>query len=146
MSIFATFMIPRFPRGPIAYLIQWVAIDGRGRPLPPSHSHPPNVRVGGGTCTHSSASQAAATTGCTLHDQPYPPILHALCTMAIYNTTRFFQALLAEHESSPPSFTVRLYPDYWQLNNGSKWLYNNQIAVCAARTISLLWDLRDRTL
>lgn len=118
----------------IAYLIQWVAHNGHGRPPPLSHSHP-NLRVGGGTCTPSSASQAVATAQCTLHDLPYLPILHALCTMAIYNTTRSFQALLAEHESSPPSFTVRLYPDYWQLNNGSKWLYNNQIAVCTASVI-----------
>ena len=62
--------------------------------------------------------------------------------MAIYNTTRSFQALLAEHESSPPSFTVRLYPDYWQLNNGSKWLYNNQIAVCTLRANDWLWYSR----
>ncbi|TFY56188.1 hypothetical protein EVJ58_g7792, partial [Rhodofomes roseus] len=55
--------------------------------------------------------------------------------MAIYNTTRSFEELLEAHESSPPSFTVRLYPDFWQLNNGSKCLYNNQMA-------SLLDDIR----
>ncbi|KAH9933385.1 uncharacterized protein B0H18DRAFT_983411 [Fomitopsis serialis] len=55
--------------------------------------------------------------------------------MATYNATRFFEGLLEAHESSPPSFTVRLYPDFWQLNNGSKCLYNHQMA-------SLLDDIR----
>lgn len=49
--------------------------------------------------------------------------------MALYNTSRFIQGLLKEHEHSPPSFTVRLYREHWVLNNGSKFLYNNQIAV-----------------
>ena len=49
--------------------------------------------------------------------------------MAMYNMTRFVQGLLKAHEHSPPSFTVRLYREYWTLNNGSKFLYNNQIAV-----------------
>ncbi|KAH9943857.1 Spt20 family-domain-containing protein [Amylocystis lapponica] len=55
--------------------------------------------------------------------------------MAGYNLTRTIEELLRQHEHSPPSFTVRLYPDYWTLNNGSKFLYNNQIA-------SLLDDIR----
>jgi hypothetical protein len=38
--------------------------------------------------------------------------------------------LLARNEARPPSFAVHLHPDYWTLNNGSKFLYNNQIAVC----------------
>ena len=39
------------------------------------------------------------------------------------------QELLAQHEASPPSFTVHLYPEHWTLNHGSKFLYNNQVAV-----------------
>lgn len=38
-------------------------------------------------------------------------------------------ALLEEFEKSPPSFTVRLYPAHWTLNNGPKFLYNNQVSV-----------------
>ena len=44
---------------------------------------------------------------------------------------RSVEELLAQHESSPPSFTIHLYPEYWTLNNGSKFLYNNQVAVCS---------------
>ncbi|RPD64166.1 hypothetical protein L226DRAFT_460544 [Lentinus tigrinus ALCF2SS1-7] len=55
--------------------------------------------------------------------------------MALYNMSRFVQGLLKTHENSPPSFTVRLYREYWTLNNGSKFLYNNQ-------TASLLDDIR----
>ncbi|KAI0675659.1 Spt20 family-domain-containing protein [Trametes maxima] len=57
--------------------------------------------------------------------------------MTLYNTSRFVDGLLKTHESSPPSFTVRLYREHWTLNNGSKFLYNNQIA-------SLLDDIRTR--
>ncbi|EKM50542.1 uncharacterized protein PHACADRAFT_213459 [Phanerochaete carnosa HHB-10118-sp] len=55
--------------------------------------------------------------------------------MTDYNVTRSVEGLLAQHESSPPSFTVHLYPEHWTLNNGSKFLYNNQVA-------SLLDDIR----
>ena len=50
--------------------------------------------------------------------------------MAGYNATRAVNDLLLQHEASPPSFTVNLYPEHWTLNNGSKFLYNNQVAVC----------------
>lgn len=49
--------------------------------------------------------------------------------MAGYNLTRFVEELLERTESSPPSFTVHLHLEYWTLNQGSKFLYNNQIAV-----------------
>ncbi|PPQ70665.1 hypothetical protein CVT24_000673 [Panaeolus cyanescens] len=55
--------------------------------------------------------------------------------MSGYNRTRYVEQLLEKTESSPPSFTVHLYPEYWVLNNGSKFLYHNQIA-------SLLDDIR----
>ncbi|PCH44446.1 hypothetical protein WOLCODRAFT_133250, partial [Wolfiporia cocos MD-104 SS10] len=55
--------------------------------------------------------------------------------MTSYNATRALDALLEAHRASPPSFTVKLYPDYWLLNNGGKCLYNNQMA-------SLLDDIR----
>lgn len=51
--------------------------------------------------------------------------------MADYNVSRSVEELLTQHESSPPSFTVHLYPEHWTLNNGSKILYNNQVAVCS---------------
>ena len=49
--------------------------------------------------------------------------------MAGYNLTREVEDLLERIEPLPPSFTVHLHPDYWTLNSGSKFLYNNQIAV-----------------
>lgn len=49
--------------------------------------------------------------------------------MALYNTTRYLQGLLKEYEDAPPSFTVRLYREHWILNNSTKFLYNNQMAV-----------------
>ncbi|KAG6855908.1 hypothetical protein H0H87_009514 [Tephrocybe sp. NHM501043] len=55
--------------------------------------------------------------------------------MASYNTTRFVEDLLERTVALPPSFTVHLHPEHWTLNNGSKFLYNNQIA-------SLLDDVR----
>ncbi|KAF9499368.1 hypothetical protein BDN71DRAFT_1384099 [Pleurotus eryngii] len=55
--------------------------------------------------------------------------------MAGYNRTREVEELLARAENHPPSFTVHLHPEYWALNNGSKFLYNNHIA-------SLLDDIR----
>ncbi|OCH96343.1 hypothetical protein OBBRIDRAFT_718879 [Obba rivulosa] len=56
--------------------------------------------------------------------------------MAGYNPSRFEQELLAAHEQSPSSFTVKLYPEHWHINSGSKCLYNSPIA-------SLLDDIRD---
>ncbi|KAG6888748.1 hypothetical protein C0995_006219 [Termitomyces sp. Mi166 len=55
--------------------------------------------------------------------------------MASYNTTRFVEDLLEKTASLSPSFTVHLHLEHWTLNNGSKFLYNNQIA-------SLLDDVR----
>ncbi|RDB23428.1 SAGA complex subunit spt20 [Hypsizygus marmoreus] len=55
--------------------------------------------------------------------------------MASYNRTRYVEELLEKTESLPPSFSVHLHLEYWTLNNGSKFLYNNQIA-------SLLDDVR----
>lgn len=49
--------------------------------------------------------------------------------MAGYNRTRQVEELLERTEALPPSFTVHLHPEYWNLNNGGKFLYNNQIAV-----------------
>lgn len=49
--------------------------------------------------------------------------------MVGYNLTRSVEELLGAHESSPASFTVHLHADHWTLNGGSKFLYNNQIAV-----------------
>ncbi|KAF8903448.1 hypothetical protein CPB84DRAFT_1814626 [Gymnopilus junonius] len=52
-----------------------------------------------------------------------------------YNRTREVEQLLQKTQSSPPSFIVHLHAEHWVLNNGSKFLYNNQIA-------SLLDDIR----
>lgn len=51
--------------------------------------------------------------------------------MAGYNITRSVDDLLKKHGDAPPSLTIRLHPDYWTLNNGSKFLYNHQTAVHA---------------
>lgn len=55
--------------------------------------------------------------------------------MAGYNRTRYVEELLERTDALSPSFTVHLHLEYWTLNNGSKFLYNNQIA-------SLLDDIR----
>ncbi|KAH7885750.1 Spt20 family-domain-containing protein [Phlebopus sp. FC_14] len=55
--------------------------------------------------------------------------------MTGYNITRSAEELLDKYESSPPSFSIHLYSEYWTLNNGPKFLYNNPIA-------SLLDDVR----
>ncbi|TEB33050.1 hypothetical protein FA13DRAFT_1627386 [Coprinellus micaceus] len=52
-----------------------------------------------------------------------------------YNRTRYVEELLETVDEKPPSFTVHLHPEFWVLNNGSKFLYHNQIA-------SLLDDIR----
>lgn len=52
--------------------------------------------------------------------------------MAGYNLTRIVDDVLEHFESdnnNAPSFTVHLHPEYWTLNNGSKFLYNNPVAV-----------------
>jgi transcription factor SPT20 len=53
--------------------------------------------------------------------------------MAGYNRTRYVEELLEQTDALPPSFSVHLHPEYWTLNNGSKFLYNNQIAVRVSR-------------
>lgn len=53
----------------------------------------------------------------------------ALGLIESYNRTRFSEELLGRLKGHPPSFTVHLHPEYWVLNNGSKFLYQNQIAV-----------------
>lgn len=45
-----------------------------------------------------------------------------------YNITRSVEELLGKYESSPPSFSIHLYPDHWTLNNGPKFLYNSPVA------------------
>lgn len=49
--------------------------------------------------------------------------------MTGYNITRSAEELLDNYESDPPSFSIHLHPDYWTLNNGPKFLYNNPVAV-----------------
>ena len=49
--------------------------------------------------------------------------------MAGYNLTRSEQELLNAHVNSPASFVVKLYPEHWHINSGSKCLYNSPIAV-----------------
>lgn len=52
--------------------------------------------------------------------------------MTGYNLTRIVDDILerfASDEKNYPSFTVHLHPEYWTLNNGSKFLYNNPVAV-----------------
>lgn len=48
--------------------------------------------------------------------------------MTGYNITRSAEELLGKYESSPPSFSIHLYPDHWTLNNGPKFLYNSPVA------------------
>ncbi|KAF8141930.1 Spt20 family-domain-containing protein [Boletus edulis] len=55
--------------------------------------------------------------------------------MTSYNITRSAEELLDKYESDPPSFSIHLHPEYWTLNNGPKFLYNNPVA-------SLLDDVR----
>lgn len=51
--------------------------------------------------------------------------------------TRFVDELLEKHKEAPPSFTIQLYPEHWTLNGGSKFLYNNQVAVRAYHIMTL---------
>jgi hypothetical protein len=55
--------------------------------------------------------------------------------MTGYNITRSAEELLDKYEFDPPSFSIHLHPEYWTLNNGPKFLYNNPVA-------SLLDDVR----
>ncbi|KAH6916382.1 Spt20 family-domain-containing protein [Coprinopsis sp. MPI-PUGE-AT-0042] len=52
-----------------------------------------------------------------------------------YNRTRYVEELLEKTEDKAPSLTIHLHPEHWVLNNGSKFLYHNQMA-------SLLDDIR----
>lgn len=59
--------------------------------------------------------------------------------MTGYNLTRIVDDILerfSSDEKNSPSFTVHLHPEYWTLNNGSKFLYNNPVAVRAPVLIS----------
>lgn len=66
--------------------------------------------------------------------------------MAGYNRTRSVEQLLEKTESEQPSFTVHLHPEFWVLNNGSKFLYQNQIAVCVVPLPFILSCLNTRIL
>lgn len=61
------------------------------------------------------------------HDSPISPSFYVF--MAGYNISRSSEELLDANKTSPPSFSVHLYPEHWTLNSGSKFLYNNQVAV-----------------
>ena len=55
--------------------------------------------------------------------------------MAGYNLTRTVEDVLDRFDKDPnnqPSFTVHLHVEYWTLNSGSKFLYNNPVAVSSA--------------
>ncbi|TDL23759.1 hypothetical protein BD410DRAFT_149052 [Rickenella mellea] len=52
-----------------------------------------------------------------------------------YNVMRDDKEFLDENSSSPPSFSIYLYPEHWTLNNGPKFLYTHQVS-------SLLDDIR----
>ncbi|KAH8116310.1 Spt20 family-domain-containing protein [Phellopilus nigrolimitatus] len=52
-----------------------------------------------------------------------------------YNIMRDDRALLEEHEKSPASFSVHLYPAHWTLNSGPNFMYNNEVS-------SILEDIR----
>lgn len=60
--------------------------------------------------------------------------------MAGYNLTRTVEEVLEHFEKDGknlPSFTVHLHPEYWILNNGSKFLYNNPVAVRATSSLCI---------
>ncbi|TFK23191.1 hypothetical protein FA15DRAFT_670690 [Coprinopsis marcescibilis] len=59
----------------------------------------------------------------------------ALGLLESYNRTRYVEELLDRTKDDPPSLAIHLHADYWILNNGSKFLYQNQMA-------SLLDDIR----
>lgn len=73
------------------------------------------------------------------HDSPAPPPFH-VC-MAGYNITRSVDELLETNKASPPSFSVHFYPEHWTLNSGSKFLYNNQVAVSPVPIVHFLHRL-----
>jgi transcription factor SPT20 len=63
--------------------------------------------------------------------------------MSCYNITRSAEQLLEAYEDAAPSFSLHLHPDYWTLNNGPKFLYNNPIAVrCRVRGIGCVLTSR----
>ena len=49
--------------------------------------------------------------------------------MASYNVMRSVEDLLTQYESSPPSFTIHLHREHWNMNNSHKFLYHGQPAV-----------------
>ena len=70
--------------------------------------------------------------------RPLPFGIHVSNIMATYNTSRYMNELLEKHASDPPSFTVRLFPEHWTLNGGSRFLYNNQVAVSPTSPWSII--------
>ncbi|KLO13248.1 hypothetical protein SCHPADRAFT_915317 [Schizopora paradoxa] len=52
-----------------------------------------------------------------------------------YNIVRDDKVLLDAYNNSPPSFVINLFPSHWTLNNGPKFMYNNQVS-------SILEDIR----
>lgn len=54
-----------------------------------------------------------------------------------YNRTRYVEELLEKTEDKAPSLTIHLHPEHWVLNNGSKFLYHNQMAVRLQRLVTV---------
>lgn len=50
-----------------------------------------------------------------------------------YNITGQSKELLRQYADAPSSLSVQLYPDYWTMNSGPKFLYNSPQA-----TVSLV--------
>ncbi|KAG9001489.1 Transcription factor spt20 [Tulasnella sp. JGI-2019a] len=57
--------------------------------------------------------------------------------MTVYNPSRHHEQILAQFEDRPASFTVKLYPEHWLINNSRPNLYHTPISF-------LLDDIRDR--
>ncbi|KAG8984099.1 Transcription factor spt20, partial [Tulasnella sp. 427] len=57
--------------------------------------------------------------------------------MTVYNPSRRDEQLLADYSDSPPSFTVKFFPEHWLINNSRPNLYHTPISF-------LLDDIRQR--
>lgn len=49
--------------------------------------------------------------------------------MSVYNPPRQQDWILSQFADSPPSFTIKLYPEHWLINNSRPNLYHTPISV-----------------